>query len=446
MHLRYLSTLLLCLVALADIAAQASQSFETRTTTFDMTGVADNYFDSGNPAVAHELLDYLAGGAMIPVNDVTMGTNLGFRSFYRPTRVSDSSMGLQAGAGFGYVKGEAITQVVTAPFDGSQAFFAEDTDAEVTLLFDPVSLAGVSDATFSMAFAADGSMEESNGANDRFYAALAVTDCPAATTVTLVDTDGGGSGGGGGGTFYGTTTINGQNVVSDAWIPITTSLAAYTNCNVQLRIELDVNSSSEEIVIDAISFSGGITLPVEFTRFSATAGQKSVDLSWETASEDGNRGFSVERSTDAVNFRPIGWVEGAGTSASTNHYAFIDEAVIAGEQYYYRLRQEDYDGAFAYSNIAAVRLGGAAAGISSRLFPNPTYDGLTTLELSTAAAGTREVAVRDLNGRKLLSLRQSVTKGSNRLSLDLGDFPTGTYVVTVAGGAGAEVLRLLHRR
>ncbi len=75
-----------------------------------------------------------------------------------------------------------------------------------------------------------------------------------------------------------------------------------------------------------------------------------VSLTWidNTANETG---FSVERSTDGVNFAPIATV---APRAGTGNVRWVDTTVAAGTTYTYRVAATSAAGPSAYSNNATV--------------------------------------------------------------------------------------------
>jgi len=93
-------------------------------------------------------------------------------------------------------------------------------------------------------------------------------------------------------------------------------------------------------------------LPVELTGFHAEVRTSGIDLFWETASENNNHGFWVEKreGTDASTpWNQIGFQESKGNSTSVTRYSFFDQNVVANQTYQYRLRQVDNDGTQACS-------------------------------------------------------------------------------------------------
>ena len=55
-------------------------------------------------------------------------------------------------------------------------------------------------------------------------------------------------------------------------------------------------------------------------------------------------------------FSNIGWVDGQGNSVQPVYYSFNDNEVETGQDYFYRLRQIDFNGQESLSEIAHVRL------------------------------------------------------------------------------------------
>ena len=107
----------------------------------------------------------------------------------------------------------------------------------------------------------------------------------------------------------------------------------------------------------AYSSSGTLSiateLPVKLTAFYGQKyGNKNV-LYWVTASEIDNDRFEVERADSALNWSSIGIVKGMGTTTSQTEYSFIDALPIQGSNYY-RLKQVDIDGQYAYSDIISI--------------------------------------------------------------------------------------------
>ncbi len=183
-----------------------------------------------------------------------------------------------------------------------------------------------------------------------------------------------------------------------------------------------------------VSAAAATPLPVELSAFTATpAGPAAVRLAWATASEKNSASFEVERSPDGKTFARIGTVAAAGSSSSTRGYELLDTNLPTHQStIYYRLRQLDADGTFAYSPVRVVpRPGAGAAGPS--LYPNPARGGAATL---TGTLPGTVVTVTDALGRPVTS---TIADASGTAALDLpAGLPTGVYLVRV----GSQALRL----
>lgn len=187
------------------------------------------------------------------------------------------------------------------------------------------------------------------------------------------------------------------------------------------------------------SFTLNAGLPVSLTDFTArTEKDESVVLNWQTASEDNNAGFTVERSSGRSDWLTIGFVPGAGTSSVTRQYEFEDASVVPGS-YAYRLRQNDLDGTSAYSPIRNVNL--ASSGIAITAYPNPVINHQLNVRLNGLLPEER-VMVRLLTvaGRTV----RSAQGGANVLWNTEG-LPSGIYFVVVETATGTSRKKLVVR-
>src|SRR5207253_10457866 len=94
-----------------------------------------------------------------------------------------------------------------------------------------------------------------------------------------------------------------------------------------LQSVTDANGCSNSGTLQTLNVSSVdcTTLPVTLLGLSASPSGRKVTLHWSTASENNNRGFNIERSTDAVNWSTMGFVAGVGNSSVTNNYSYVDD-------------------------------------------------------------------------------------------------------------------------
>lgn len=194
-----------------------------------------------------------------------------------------------------------------------------------------------------------------------------------------------------------------------------------------------------------MSFSGGAggialspdtDLPVEFTSFTGWNDNTVNVLQWITETELNNERFEIERSIDLQDgFTTIGVVNGAGNSSEILTYLFEDTAPMLGINYY-RLRQVDFDGTFAYSKIIAIDVKGSKG--AQVFFPNPTLD-VVSYQFNTTQKEALNISVMDVLGKTLAETVYQTHLGINTTRISLEAYPAGTYLIKVQDSSGAII-------
>jgi hypothetical protein len=136
----------------------------------------------------------------------------------------------------------------------------------------------------------------------------------------------------------------------DDWSPISlgTTMTGSNTTTVSSHSALLVSSSKWWTLVD-----NAFLLPITLLDFTGECLNNAVEIKWVTASELNNDFFTIERSSDAINWQIISTVNGAGNSSSAIDYSFIDRNNIFKNSYY-RLKQTDFDGTTATSSIIGV--------------------------------------------------------------------------------------------
>lgn len=178
------------------------------------------------------------------------------------------------------------------------------------------------------------------------------------------------------------------------------------------------NSSSGDATVFTYTVP---VLPVELTSFAAKPEPRAVALTWTTSSEENNAGFEVQKSVNGKNFETIGFVEGNGTSLEINAYNFIDESPVSGVNYY-RLKQNDFDGTFGYSDILTVNFDAKA---TATIYPNPTTEKLT---IATETQGEVNIRIFNMKGQVVY---QNSKRVDNQLEINLDELAKGNYILQV---------------
>lgn len=164
-------------------------------------------------------------------------------------------------------------------------------------------------------------------------------------------------------------------------------------------------------------------LPIELVSFRAFASGSSGILDWVTASEKNNDRFEIERSSNGIDFVTIGNVSGAGDSAISIAYRFVDTQPLSGINYY-RLRQVDFDGKYEYSHIVSLYFEQAS---SIAVFPNPA-----SKEFNIQMNGYNKNALARLyNAMGQLMDEKFIVGGTLLTTFNISALPKGPYYISI---------------
>jgi hypothetical protein len=112
-------------------------------------------------------------------------------------------------------------------------------------------------------------------------------------------------------------------------------------------------------------------LPVTLTDFVAKCNGQEIEIIWETAAELNNAYYTLEKSSNGIDFQTIEYIDGYGNSNKTIRYNFIDHQSIGGKSYY-RLSQTDFDGTSKELGIIITDCSNENSELTSmNLYPNP---------------------------------------------------------------------------
>lgn len=151
--------------------------------------------------------------------------------------------------------------------------------------------------------------------------------------------------------YYGTTTAS----AGGAW-SLAGSFSGYVTATAR-----DVSNNTSQfaarvntgVAYPAITPCSLLVLPSNASMLEAVYENETTTLHWQTFTEKNNQGFEIQRSLDGENWNLLGWLNGSGNTEKTQSYQFNDDQIFT-DVIYYRYKQIDYDGNFAYSNVRAV--------------------------------------------------------------------------------------------
>jgi hypothetical protein len=164
------------------------------------------------------------------------------------------------------------------------------------------------------------------------------------------------------------------------------------------------------------------TLPLNLLSFTASYNNTAVSLKWSAANQVKTKYFSVERSSDDINWATISTVN-ATSLPGTNTYSATDAAPLYGINYY-RIKVADEDGKVTYSKVEYVQKSGEV--FQFKVYPNPAKSRLY-FNFSDPAYEVYYMRVVNQLGKTIYMLpRPQLQSG-----LDISTLAKGTYFLQV---------------
>jgi len=191
--------------------------------------------------------------------------------------------------------------------------------------------------------------------------------------------------------------------------------------------------------------------PVELTSFSVNGCGGGVQLEWQTASETENLGFGIFRA-DAQDgdYSQINasLIPGAGTYSSAHTYRYLDNTAKAGETYYYKLADVDYNGRITLYGPVKIAVEGPAEYSLQQNYPSP-FNPETRIDFTMKEKGRVELSVFNLQGRMVrLLVSKQLGAGTHSVVWDGRDAngqvaPSGIYLYKLQVN-GFETMRKME--
>lgn len=201
------------------------------------------------------------------------------------------------------------------------------------------------------------------------------------------------------------------------------TIISYTNPTITISgiSSIHITNNSTKYVTIA-STNPTTPLPINLMFFNAKCENEKPVLNWSTSTETNNDYFTIEKSSDGINFKELVIVNGKGNNSSITNYKWSDRNSING-QAYYRLKQTDFDGTI---KILETETAKCIEVRNISIYPNPTNKTLF-IELGKNYEDV-SVQVKNVLGQ-ILQLKNYKSIDNIEFSLN-GE--SGIYFVTIS--------------
>lgn len=187
-------------------------------------------------------------------------------------------------------------------------------------------------------------------------------------------------------------------------------------------------TNDKQKIDDVIVQSASAVLPIKLGFFRVLPlTDRSNHLQWQTLTEKDNDYFAIERSEDARTWQEVTRIPGAGNSDQPLEYEWVDHT-DSDEDFYYRMKQVDYDGQFTYFDAAYV--GGSSPSLEAlKAYPNPTTQ-ITRVEDPGGQVGNARLF--SMTGEEVTHL-VTIGRVGSTVTLDLDRLSPGIFYLRSAG-------------
>ena len=166
-------------------------------------------------------------------------------------------------------------------------------------------------------------------------------------------------------------------------------------------------------------------LSVKYNYWKLKKENGKVLVLWGTSEEENNDYFSIERSTDGINFNQIGILYGKETG-NTYLYSDSESSFLSGVMYY-RLKQVDFDGHESFSSIKVIELEPEVHG-NLNIYPNPVTD-ILNVKADVDNASDIRISIYNVWGQTVIEVLKTSDFNHHTMSLNTHNLISGYYII-----------------
>lgn len=232
---------------------------------------------------------------------------------------------------------------------------------------------------------------------------------------------------------YITITLNATSpVIQSGNSPLTWSTKTETGPYYYMHVH--ANSSCDLVpTIRTFTICLNDPTPIQLISFSAKCKDNTTVIRWQTATEQNNHYFTLDRSIDGVIYKRVTIVPGVGNSSSTIDYLYTDHEPQTRITHY-RLSQTDFNGQTKTFAPVATDCTDNNEPFSMQVNENPVTNGEINISINNTEDEHILFTIRDIIGHQIYSKMLVHDTGNYIVTLypDV-KMPSGIYLLTASG-------------
>ena len=170
-------------------------------------------------------------------------------------------------------------------------------------------------------------------------------------------------------------------------------------------------------------------LPLSFTAIDARNTDAGVIRNWSVANINNHNYFSIERSTNGVDFGEI-YRNNENINGNVERtFSFKDSDLPFADIIFYRIKQCDLNGNCQYTGIKTIKFTNQIRII--RIFPQPAIDKLN-IQYHSLVEGMGSIKITDMLGKMVKNEIVYLKKGVQILEVNTGNMEGSIHLVTIS--------------
>jgi len=184
---------------------------------------------------------------------------------------------------------------------------------------------------------------------------------------------------------------------------------------------------------DADQTQSYVLIPIVLESFKVKLDNNTAILDWVTLSEANNDFFTIEMSTNGIDFTSLGDIKGAGNSRDRLEYRLeylLDENVKHLPFVYFRLKQTDFDGVSTYSDVIILSNDKSKKAYFAL---NKLYFDNSNIRFNITSSDDSEMIVNlsDLSGHSFFKKNIDTHSGLSEIVIPADNLESGIYIIQV---------------